>query len=285
MLTNTCSSWVSIRRPKKKIQRLKKENLVLYITDSLHLALTELAVIVTTTIIMGNIITRIMNMKDRSRKWPPKYTNKKHWCFESGTTGEYTQHYCDEPSAGGSKYDTNFDYSVFSCRKAKCQTCVDLDPELYPDRAMWHETLYWKEFDPEAREIHVTWKSLLESAIGGCEICSILKEGISRVGGSKAKVPENIFCIELLNGFTVRLTHETPDDPVEEVERLVVEFHRGLGRYFLRSRMHFLTNCFRRNDTVKMESFWGCRNTDERHWSCGVCQIYPKFHWKLRGTP
>ncbi|PVH67844.1 HET-domain-containing protein [Cadophora sp. DSE1049] len=171
---------------------------------------------------MGNIIGHLVDVTDN---WPPNHANKKHWCYEAGSNPDHDKHYCDDPNIGSPQYDTDFDYSVFRCREARCQTCLDLNPELYPARGLWSGT-NGKKADPQSREIHVTSKSLLESTSGGCKICSVLKEGIGLVGGSKALVPNNVFSVELLKGFTVRVTHETPmKSATEEEERLAIELH------------------------------------------------------------
>jgi hypothetical protein len=177
---------------------------------------------------MGNIIS---HLADRTDNWPPNYANKKHWCYEAGSNPDHYQHYCDDVDIGSPQYDTAFDYSVFRCRKARCQTCLDLNPELYPARDLWPRTQRDKA-DAHSRQIHVTSESLLESSSSGCKICSVIVEGIVLVGDSKALVSNAVFRIELLEGFTVRVTHETPGkSTTEEEERLTVELHSGVGKW------------------------------------------------------
>lgn len=178
---------------------------------------------------MGNTIGRALCAGDVTRNWPPSHANKKHWCFEYGSDSGSSKHYCDDPQVGDPQYDTNFDYAVFRCREARCGTCLDLNPNLYPARELWRGN-QWLKVDPQSREIHVTWKSLLESASGSCEICSVLKEGVNLVGGSISFGPDSVFCVELLEAFTVRLTHETPmEGAMDQKERLIVEFHSCVG--------------------------------------------------------
>jgi hypothetical protein len=181
---------------------------------------------------MGNIVGRALHLEDVTRNWPKNCASKKHWCFETGPNPDHHSHYCDDPHVGDPQYDADFDYSVFRCREAKCQTCLDLNRELYPARALWPGDS-WIKVDPQSQEIHVTWNSLLESASGGCELCSVLEEGIRLVGGSRNFVPHNVFCVELLEGFTVRVTHEKPVEAnmADEKERLVVEFHGSVGEW------------------------------------------------------
>ena len=217
---------------------------------------------------MGNIVGHVLSFEDVTRNWPQSYTQKKHWCYEA--TGpvdqpHHYQHYCDDTQIGDPQYDAHFDYSVFRCWEARCQTCLDLNPQHYPARGLWPGDK-WKKVDSQSQEIHVTWKSLLEAISSGCKVCSILKEGIDAISSPVTLVSSDVFCVELLKGFTVRVTLEKPmEKGVKKKENLVVEFHRCVGKKFLARRKRSLMKGLRSNYAVGMERFRRSRETDERH--------------------
>jgi hypothetical protein len=152
------------------------------------------------------------------------------------------KHYCDDPSIGGAQHDLSFDYSVFRCREANCQTCLDLNPDCFPARSLIPGD-QWISKDPKSKDIHVTWKSLVESASGGCEVCGVLEEGLRVVGRREMRVDlENVFCVGLLEGFTVRVTQEKPMEQgtLGVKDRFAVEFHCRSGMFTFRDGTAFL---------------------------------------------
>lgn len=173
---------------------------------------------------MGNIIARVSGAYDVTRRWPQDYANKRHWCYEWRLGTGAPEHYCDDAKIGGTRQDLNFDYTVFQCRYARCQTCLDLNRNLYPPRELWKGDDSKIIVDSQSREIHVTWKGLTESS---CEFCSVLQEGINSVAAAQTLIPESVFCLELLEGFTVRATHEVSQKQHggTEDEKLVAEFY------------------------------------------------------------
>jgi len=177
---------------------------------------------------MGTVLGRMLKFEDVTRYWPPNIADKKHWCMGG------KEHYCDDDPAAIQSQDDDlpFDYSSFRCREATCQTCLDLDPNFYPSRSLWPGD-QWVKKDQKSREIHFTWKSMKEAAYGDCETCGILEEGIRLVGGAGEGVLDelSVFCLEILEGFTVRITLEIPIEQGElrTKEKLAVEFHSILG--------------------------------------------------------
>lgn len=165
------------------------------------------------------------------RYWPPNHATKKHhWCLDSSR--EEGLYYCDDSSVGSPQYDPHFDYSVFGCRAAKCQTCLDVNPEFYPPRELWLGLNLDK--DPKSREIHCTWGALRHSKDSGCETCRILVEGIEFVScGMKEFGTGSVFRVDILEGFTVKVTLETAPEEEEEsiqLHKFAVEFHSRAGQ-------------------------------------------------------
>jgi hypothetical protein len=136
-------------------------------------------------------------------------------------------HFCHDSTPDSPEHDPKFDYDVFACRGAKCQICVDVNPALYPSRDRWRGSSSMKK-DPKSREIHCTWGSLAKSKDNGCEFCGILVEGILKVhDGVQELTSELVFCVELLESFTVRVTLERlpVGDNLEILHKFSVEFH------------------------------------------------------------
>jgi hypothetical protein len=204
---------------------------------------------------MGNVIGHVLGFGDVTKSWPQNFAKKKHWCYEATGHDDQSrnyQHYCDDPQVSGPQYDAHFDYSVFRCGGARCQTCLDLNPELYPARRLWPGDK-WKKVDSQSQEIHVTWNSLLQSTSSGCKLCSILKEGIGAISSSVTLVSNDVFCVELLQGFTVRVTLEKPtENSIEKKESLVVEFHSIVGKRFFTHRRKFLMKRLRTDYAIGM---------------------------------
>ena len=59
-----------------------------------------------------------------------------------------------------------------NCSRAQCQTCLDLDWDLYPSDSGGGY--------PESRDIFTNIGNIEESADIGCELCVILNTGIKR---------------------------------------------------------------------------------------------------------
>lgn len=150
-----------------------------------------------------------------------------HWCLDRETGKEPMLHFCHDSTPDSPEHDPEFDYDVFTCRGAKCQVCVDVDPSLYPSRERWRGSSSMRK-DSKSREIHCRWGSLVKSKDDGCEFCGILVEGVlSFHDGVQELTSESVFCVELLEGFTVRMTLENRPvgDELELIHKLSVEFH------------------------------------------------------------
>lgn len=182
---------------------------------------------------MGAVIARMAHISDITGYWPKNPVEKKHWCMAASLGNE--TYYCDGPQEDAPAPDPDFSYSVFSCREAKCQTCLDVSPQLFPDRTLWPragQIIGDLVRDPKPQEIHFTWHSLKNAAGAGCEVCSILKEGIEQLCGALRFEDAAVFCLEILEASTVKITHEKPEETVAEVKssRLAIEFHSTISQ-------------------------------------------------------
>lgn len=185
---------------------------------------------------MGNLISSMAHA-NASSQWPPHYDEfNKHWClaFQKAMIDILQKSSEDDPNTVITCHDTrlsqqdpNFDYSQFCCAGAACQICLDLTTEFFPAKKL-NPGSFSNEKDPASKEIHFTWKALLECAESGtCQACSILVEGIREVAGSTGELdPLDVFCLELRNGYTVRIVQER--SKTEDVN-LCVEFYSHAG--------------------------------------------------------
>ncbi|RDW71839.1 hypothetical protein BP5796_07873 [Coleophoma crateriformis] len=101
-----------------------------------------------------------------------------------------------------------------------------MDPKFYPPRELWLGLNLHK--DPKSREIHCTWGALSSSRDNGCETCGILIEGIESVGSGTTEFDTgSVFCVEILESFTVKVTCErAPEgEHLIELDKFAVEFH------------------------------------------------------------
>jgi hypothetical protein len=175
----------------------------------------------------------MMDAGDPTKQWPPNFADKRHWCLAYDHCAENGRnYYCDDPQDGKTGLDSQPDYSVFSCNKSACQTCLNLNPAHFPARQLYPGSQYEKK-NPRSQEIHFTWKALEESASKGCETCSVIEEGIRSargLTGIKTEIAE-VYCLEILQGFTVRVTQEKKDSERSKKEdRLAIEFYSHAGK-------------------------------------------------------
>jgi len=127
---------------------------------------------------------------------------------------------CDDPGASKNSW---------ACHKASCNRCVDLNWNLY-----CHPT-YAHGLPLPYAQIRTTLQNITLSAERGCQICSLLSEGITAV--SRSLIDKDAVYSEMLaeSNLVIELRHNGPvivrmcahDD--EDTTYLLVEFytHRG----------------------------------------------------------
>jgi hypothetical protein len=129
-----------------------------------------------------------------------------HWCLKAIDPLEGHFQDCREP-------DLKLD-----CRAARCNTCVDLNYDFYPNNlGLWPR-----------RWISTTLYNIKKSATSGCKHCSLLFDGIKRV----STLPESLFkALEgswLLN--EVRISLKIGDAIQVSVFGMRIEFYSHGGR-------------------------------------------------------
>lgn len=128
--------------------------------------------------------------------------------------------HCDDPGASSNSW---------ACHKAFCNCCVDLNWNLY-----CHPT-YARGLPLPYTNIQTTLQNITLSAEQGCQICSLLCEGITAVSRSlidkdaaySEMLAKSILEIELRHNGPVIVSLCAHDD--EETTYLLVEFYTRLG--------------------------------------------------------
>jgi len=128
--------------------------------------------------------------------------------------------HCDDPGASSNSW---------ACRKASCHRCVDLNWNLY-----CHPT-YAHGLPLPYAQIQTTLQNITLSAQQGCQICSLLCEGITAV--SRSLIDKDPAYSEMLakSILEIELRHDGPvivrlcahDD--EDTTYLLVEFYTRRG--------------------------------------------------------
>lgn len=142
-----------------------------------------------------------------------------HRCSRLGQKASPSQH-CDDPGVSNNSWP---------CQKASCNSCVDLNWNLYSHPPYAHG------LPLPYTQIQTTLQNITLSAERGCQFCSLLCEGITAVSRSlinkdaaySGMLAKSILVIELRHNGPVIVNLCAYDD--EDTTYLLVEFYTCRG--------------------------------------------------------
>ncbi|KAH7363868.1 heterokaryon incompatibility protein-domain-containing protein [Rhexocercosporidium sp. MPI-PUGE-AT-0058] len=108
-----------------------------------------------------------------------------HCCSRASLLGNRSIKFCNEPNS-----------SSWSCHRATCNRCVDLNWDFYADLSGFGDY-------SSSRHIMTTYRSIIASAKIGCHLCSLLCEGIAAV--TKSVIDQDILSRDTLQSANLSI--------------------------------------------------------------------------------